>query len=83
LLADVVNLDLEVTDTAEAGARGAAALAGMGIGWYTTLLEAANATVRVTRRHRPRPIAELQDRYQRYVKLVEALADDAIRTRDG
>jgi L-xylulokinase len=76
LLADVVHLDLEVTDAAEAGARGAAVLAGLGIGWYATPGHAVAATVRVIRRHHARPAAVLDDRFQRYLGLVHALSTD-------
>jgi len=76
LLADAVGLDLEVTDTDEAGARGAAALAGLGIGWYATLGEAATATVRVTRRHVASTTEALDRRFHRYLELIDALTDE-------
>ncbi|HEY6596071.1 MAG TPA: FGGY-family carbohydrate kinase [Asanoa sp.] len=73
LLADVVGLDLEVTDADEAGARGAAALAGIGIGWWRDLEEAAAATVRVARRHDAHPTPVLESRYRGYLDLVASL----------
>jgi L-xylulokinase len=79
LLADSIGLDVEVTDTDEAGARGAAALAGIGIGWYASIGEAAATTVRVARRHEARPDAILDERYQRYLELIEALPESAAR----
>jgi L-xylulokinase len=70
LLADAVGLDVEITDTDEAGARGAAALAGLGIGWYGSIPDVVAATVRVARAHQARPSAVLDDRYQRYLDLA-------------
>lgn len=75
LLADTIDLPVEVTDTDEAGARGAALLAGIGIGHYASLADAADAAVRVTRRHDPHHSAEAADRYHRYRAAVAALAD--------
>jgi L-xylulokinase len=75
-LADVADLDIEVTDTDEAGARGAAVLAGLGIGWYATPDDAVAATVQVIRQHHARPSAVLDDRFQRYLGLVHALSTD-------
>jgi L-xylulokinase len=72
LLADAVGLPVEVTDTDEAGARGAALLAGVGVGGYASLAEASAAAVRVARRHEPQPDAALEERYRRYLALVAA-----------
>jgi L-xylulokinase len=72
LLADAVGMAVEVTDTEEAGARGAAALAGIGLGWYASLEDAAAATVRVVRRHDPAPDPLLDERYLRYRSIVES-----------
>jgi L-xylulokinase len=73
LLADAVAMPVEITDTDEAGARGAAALAGIGIGWYPSLTDAVHATVRVVRRHEPVSDPVLAERYTRYLRLVGAL----------
>ena len=75
LLADATELSLEVTDAAEAGARGAAALAGIGLGWYSSLDDAVAATVRVTRRHEPHPSAVLRERFAWYHRLAAAMPD--------
>ena len=72
LLADAAGLDLEVTDADEAGARGAAVLAGIGAGWWGDLDDAAAATVRVARHHTARPSPVLEDRYAAYLALVAA-----------
>lgn len=75
LLADVIGLPVEVTDSHEAGARGAALLAGVGTGVYPDLLTAVGRAVRVARRQDPRPdrAAWHQDRYRRYLAVVDAL----------
>jgi L-xylulokinase len=78
LLADVIGMPVEVTDTDEAGARGAAALAGIGLGWYASPADAAAATVRVVRRHQPGSAPVLQERYRRYLALVEALIEASV-----
>ncbi|MCW2641047.1 MAG: putative L-xylulose kinase [Dactylosporangium sp.] len=72
LLADVIDLPVEVVDTDEAGARGAAALAGIGLGWYSSPADAAAANVRVVRRHDPVFDPVLDERYRRYLALVES-----------
>jgi len=74
LLADATCLDLEITDSDEAGARGAAVLAGLGIGWFASIDEAVDATVRVARRHEATPSAELDGRYHAYLDLVDTIA---------
>jgi L-xylulokinase len=82
LLADAVGLAMEVVDTEEAGARGAAALAGVGAGWYDSPAQAVAETVRVVRRHDPRHDPALRDRYAGYQQLVAAGGARATRT-DG
>lgn len=75
MLADVSGLPLEVTDASEAGARGAALLAGVGIGVYPDVASAAESTVRVTRHHEPdEELSRMYDgRYRRYLAAVEAV----------
>jgi L-xylulokinase len=73
LLADAIGMAVEVTDTDEAGARGAAALAGIGLGWYSSPADAVAATVRVVRRHDPVFDPVLAERYKRYLRLVDSL----------
>jgi L-xylulokinase len=65
-------MPVEVVDTDEAGARGAATLAGVGLGWYASPSEAVEAGVRVVRRHDPAPDPVLDERYHRYLALVES-----------
>jgi L-xylulokinase len=68
LLSDVLDLPVEVTDAEEAGTRGAALMAGVGVGAFAGVAEAAEAAVRVVRRPEPRPdqVALRGERYERY-----------------
>ncbi len=76
MFADALDLAVEVPEGAEAGARGAALLAGLGIGWYPSL-EAAAESVPIARRHEPDPERRrvLDDAYDRFVSAASALAD--------
>lgn len=75
LLAAGTGFTVEVTDTDEPGARGAALLAGVGIGRYDSIGAAADAAVRVVRRHPPTPAgtARLERRWATYQETVTAL----------
>lgn len=75
LVADALRLPVEVTDATEAGARGAAMLAGIGVGTYRDLTDAVDACVRVVRRHEPDATngATLDARYARYLAVAEVL----------
>ncbi|MBP2324445.1 L-xylulokinase [Kibdelosporangium banguiense] len=77
MLADALATTIEVTDAAEAGARGAAMLAGVGAGVYHDLDEAVATCVRVLRSHSPDPdqAARLDTGYARYRRAIDALAD--------
>lgn len=77
LLADICQRPVVVATTEEAAARGAALLAGVGIGWWPDLVTAAAAVVR----YRPTVIApnpahvELYETlYQRFCRLYPALS---------
>lgn len=76
LLADVLDMPLEITDATEAGARGAALLAGIGIGAFSDLGQAADVAVRVVRRHTPRAEAVdlMAKRYETYLAVVQSLS---------
>jgi L-xylulokinase len=76
LFADGLGVDIEITDTTEAGARGAAVLAGLGIGTWPDLDTAVANTVRVNRRftHDPLAAQRFDDIYSRYQQSVQALA---------
>jgi L-xylulokinase len=77
LLADTLGLPVEVTDGAEAGARGAALLAAVGLGRYPDVESAAADVVQVVRRHDPDPdrVVALDAGYARYRAAVTALAE--------
>jgi L-xylulokinase len=83
MLADALCTTIEVTDAAEAGARGAAMLAGVGAGVYQDLDDAVAASVRVVRSHTPSSdeVERLAVGYGRYRRVVQALAD--INLDDG
>jgi len=75
LLADAIDRPLEITDTDEPGARGAAVLAGVGAGCWSSVGEAAAATVQVVRRQEPDPagVERMARRWVGYNRVVEAL----------
>ena len=78
ILADVLDLPVEITDAVEAGTRGAALLAGIGTGVYTDLADAVDRTVHVVRRQQPRP-AQVAYRGQRYQRYLAAALEEASR----
>jgi L-xylulokinase len=75
MFADGLGVDIEITDTAEAGARGAAVLGGLGVGVWPDLAAAVADTVRVDRRFPVDPVGaqRFDDIYGRYLDLVRAL----------
>jgi len=75
MFADGLGRTVEVPDTDEAGARGAAVLAGIGVGHYRDLSEAISATVRVSATHRPDPerVTAFNGVYQRFTAAISAL----------
>ena len=74
MFADVLDVEIEVAAGTELGARGAALLAALGVGWYSSLAETAQ-TVRIVRRHVPDPARRevLADAYRRFVAVARAL----------
>lgn len=74
LFADALDLEIEVPACEETGARGAALLGALGIGWYASLAEAADG-VEIGRRHEPDPsgVGRLARRYETFVAAAEAL----------
>lgn len=75
LLADATGLAVEVTEAPEAGALGAAMLAGVGTAVFADPDAAVAACVRVIRRQEPRAeVTEVLDaRYRRWVDTIRAL----------
>ncbi len=76
LFADALDLPVLTTDAKEAGARGAALLAGVAAGLYTSLDEAVARATRVLRRYEPDSVRGdiLAEGYQSYRSLVDALS---------
>lgn len=76
MFADALDMAVEVPACEETGARGAALLAALGTGSYTSLEEAA-ATVPLARRHSPDPRrrAVLEEAYGTFVAAASALRD--------
>lgn len=76
MFADALGMPVEIPDSAETGARGGALLAGLGLGWYSSVEEAAD-TVVIGRRHLPDDArgAVLDEAYERFVEAAEALRE--------
>jgi L-xylulokinase len=74
MLADVLDLPVEVTDASEAGTRGAALLAGIGTGVYADLDDAVDRTVHVVRSQHPVPARVIyhDTRYHHYLTAATA-----------
>lgn len=74
--ADAFGTPIELTDAQETGARGAAVLAGLGVGGWPDLPAAVSDTVRVTATYEPRPdqtrrFDELYERFERLLAVEE------------
>lgn len=80
IFADTCNRPVEVVDTPEVGALGAAICAAVAGGIYTSLEQATAAMSRILRRHEPvaENVAVLQARYREFTRLdqgIKALLD--------
>lgn len=53
MFADIMNKDIELTESSEAGALGAAMYSGIGVGVYKDCIDAANKCVRVSKVYKP------------------------------
>ena len=75
IIADVLGIELVTTNATEGPAFGAALLAGVASGLYTSVEQACDATVRVMERTEPRPEAEriYAQAYETYRALYPAL----------
>jgi xylulokinase len=75
LKADVMGQPIMVLDVSEAPARGAAILAGVGAGIFSSAAETAEAQVRTGRTFQPNPArtAQYAPRLDRYTRLYPAL----------
>jgi xylulokinase len=76
ILADVLNMEIAVPDTTEGAAYGAAVLAAVGAGWFSTVDEAAAAVVSATPVAVPGPSSgAYQAQYEDFRALYPALRD--------
>jgi L-xylulokinase len=75
LFADALRLAVDVPEANEVGAFGAALLAGVGVGLYTSLEDAVERACRVAARYEPDAERSriLSERFARYVALAEAI----------
>lgn len=73
MFADGLRMRVEVPDTSESGARGAAVLAGQGIGAYADLAEAVRRTVRIAAVHEPERPDDFDAVYRRFTTTMDAL----------
>ena len=75
ILADVLNLELELLETEQGPGLGGAMLAAVGCGEYASVREAADAIVRITGTVKPDPeaVARYDARYETYRALYPAL----------
>ncbi|MGO4726329.1 MULTISPECIES: FGGY family carbohydrate kinase [unclassified Inquilinus] len=77
MIADVLDLPVEIPAGTEHGARGAALLAATGIGWYPSVGEASRRTRVIRRSHRPDPA--LRPRYDAAFRRYAAHRDALLR----
>jgi sugar (pentulose or hexulose) kinase len=73
LIADCVGVRVVIPAGSEFGAKGAALLAGVGIGWFKSISEAAKATLKITRAYEPDPT--LKPLYDTNYELYQNLRD--------
>jgi xylulokinase len=75
ILADVLNTELVTVNTTEGAAYGAALLAGVGAGAWSSVVEACQAAIRTGEAAQPRPetVAAYQPAYELYRSLYPAL----------
>jgi sugar (pentulose or hexulose) kinase len=81
LKADLTGLPVEIVSVSEPGTRGAALLAGLGIGTFASIAEVADLPLQIERRHEPD-----RDRAQRYLGRLqehEVAVRDMIRRTAG
>jgi xylulokinase len=71
IIADILGVELVVTNATEGPAFGAALLAGVASGVYSSVVEACQQTVRIAERTQPRP--EMADVYNRTYETYKAL----------
>jgi len=73
MVADVFNMELVTVNVTDSAAFGAALLAGVGTGIYSTVPEACRTTIRVVERTEPLEAAKYEPYYAVYRSLYQAL----------
>jgi sugar (pentulose or hexulose) kinase len=76
LIADCTGSRVVIPAGSEFGAKGAALLAGVGLGWFETVPAAARATVSIVRRYEPRP--DLKPIYDAVYATYHQLRQDLV-----
>jgi xylulokinase len=77
VLADIFGVEITTVNVTEEAAFGAALLAGVGVGVFSSVQDACVTAVRVTGRVHPSVDAEIyRDYYERYRSLYPALAEE-------
>ena len=76
MFADVLQMPVETTEVSELGALGAAMVAGVGVGTFTDLNEAAQKMVHVKKRFVPKVSVknEYERKYQLYLNFIRQLS---------
>ena len=77
IIANILNLKVDVIEQEEGPALGAAILAAVGCGEYPSVEEAAQAIVRVVDTIKPEPelVQKYEEKYQQFRKLYPAVKD--------
>jgi sugar (pentulose or hexulose) kinase len=77
MIADVTGVPVEIPEGTEFGAKGAALLAAVAIGWFGSVRQACGETFRLSRRHEPDATlrGQYDTAYQRYRIAADALLD--------
>ena len=75
MLADIFQRPIELLQTSETGALGAALYAGVGAGIYADCTEAADRAVKISKRYEPDPtvVDQYEEAFDRFVRVYEAL----------
>lgn len=75
IIADCTGVRVLIPEGTEFGAKGAALLAGVGVGWFESISAAASSTVRFSRIHEPNPAVKpiYDENYALYADLRERL----------
>jgi L-xylulokinase len=77
IFADAIGIPIEVVDGEEVGARGAAMVAGIGLGVYDSYEDAVEKAVKLKRQHQPNPefASAYRERFIEHQKLVQVMQE--------